>query len=174
MFVLKLSNPNLRVKTISDDGSNLNYGKRKYAASGTMDNSEKSTNFVFLHCNSISTVAKCVFPLSNIICFIIKSSVHVCCLHLKMEFCSCASGRQWCGIIHYYWWTASIKPRLLFSRAGYASWGLSLSSVFLLLRTLFAAFNLQYHQPCYNHYASKRTLYFQEHFQPRRAPPAPF
>jgi len=30
----------------------------------------------------------------------------------------------------YYWWTASIKPRLLFSRAGYASWGLSLSSVY--------------------------------------------
>jgi len=47
-----------------------------------------------------------------------------------MEFCSCARGRQWCGIIHYYWWTASIKPRLLFSRAGYASWGLSLSSVY--------------------------------------------
>ena len=22
-------------------------------------------------------------------------------------------GRQWCGIIHYYWWTTSIKPRLL-------------------------------------------------------------
>jgi len=59
-------------------------------------------------------------------------SVHVCCLHLKMEFCSCARGRQWCGIIHYHWWTASIKPRLLFSRAGYASWGLSLSSVSLL------------------------------------------
>jgi len=56
-------------------------------------------------------------------------SVHVCCLHLKMEFCSCARGRQWCGIIHYHWWTASIKPRLLFSDAGYASWGLSLSSV---------------------------------------------
>ena len=34
------------------------------------------------------------------------------------------------GIIHYYWWTASIKPRLLFPRAGYASWGLSLSSVY--------------------------------------------
>jgi len=46
-----------------------------------------------------------------------------------MEFCSCARGRQWCGIIHYHWWTASIKPRLLFSRAGYASWELSLSSV---------------------------------------------
>ena len=30
------------------------------------------------------------------------------------------------------WYSASIKPRLLFSRAGYASWGLSLSSVFLL------------------------------------------
>ena len=29
-------------------------------------------------------------------------------------------------IIHYYWWTASIKQRLLFSRAGYAAWGLSL------------------------------------------------
>jgi len=27
-------------------------------------------------------------------------------------------------IIHNYWWTASIKPRLLFSRACYASWGL--------------------------------------------------
>jgi len=49
-----------------------------------------------------------------------------------MEFCSCARGRQWCGIIHYYWWTASIKPRLRFSRAGYASWGLSLSSVFFI------------------------------------------
>ena len=57
-------------------------------------------------------------------------SVHVCCLHVKMEFCSCARGRQWCGIIHYRWWTASIKPRLLFSRAGYALWGLSISSVF--------------------------------------------
>ena len=56
-------------------------------------------------------------------------SVHVCCSHLKMEFCSCARGRQWCGIIQYHWWTASIKPRLLFYRAGYASWGLSLSSV---------------------------------------------
>jgi len=44
-----------------------------------------------------------------------------------------ALGSQWCGIIHYYWWTASIKPRLLFSRAGYASWGCSLSSVCLLL-----------------------------------------
>jgi len=22
--------------------------------------------------------------------------------------------RQWCSIFHYYWWTASIKPRLLF------------------------------------------------------------
>jgi len=29
----------------------------------------------------------------------------------------------------YYWLTASIKPRLLFSRVGYASWGLSPSSV---------------------------------------------
>ena len=25
-----------------------------------------------------------------------------CCLHLKMEYCSCARGRQWCGIIHYH------------------------------------------------------------------------
>ena len=55
--------------------------------------------------------------------------VHVCCLHLKMKFRSCARGRQWCGIIHHYWWTASIKPRLLFFRESYASWGLSLSSV---------------------------------------------
>jgi len=49
----------------------------------------------------------------------INNSWHVCCLHLKMEFRSCARGRQWVGIIHCYWWTAS----------GYASWGLSLSSV---------------------------------------------
>jgi len=56
----------------------------------------------------------------------LQGSWSVCCLHLKMEFCSCARGREWCGIIHYYWWTASIKPRLLFSRAGYASWGLFL------------------------------------------------
>ena len=47
-----------------------------------------------------------------------------------MEFCSCARGRQWCGIIHYYWCTSSIKPKLLCSRAGYVSWGLSLWSVF--------------------------------------------
>jgi len=57
--------------------------------------------------------------------------VHVCCLHFKMEFRSCSRVRQWCGIIHYYWWKASIKPRLLFSRAGYAFWGLSLSSVYV-------------------------------------------
>jgi len=46
------------------------------------------------------------------------------CLHLKMEFRSCARGRQWCGIFHYRWWTASIKPRLLFSHSGIVSWGL--------------------------------------------------
>jgi len=41
----------------------------------------------------------------------------VCCnsLQLKIEFRSCARGRQWCGIFHYYWWTVSIKSRLLFS-----------------------------------------------------------
>jgi len=37
-------------------------------------------------------------------------------------------------IIHYYWWTSSIKPRLLFSFAGYASWGLSLSSVYCIAK----------------------------------------
>ena len=69
-------------------------------------------------------------------------SVHVCCLHLKMEFCSCARGRQWCGIIHYHWWAASMGPRLLFSRTGYASWGLSFSSVYyeyvLRYKTIFS------------------------------------
>jgi len=40
-------------------------------------------------------------------------------------------GRQWCGIFHYHWWTASIKPTLLFPHADCASWGLSLSSVSL-------------------------------------------
>jgi len=76
------------------------------------------------------------FWMANMLCW----SVHVCCLHLKIEFCSCARGRQWCGIIHYHWWTASIKPRLLFSRAGYASWGLSLSSVSVIIFGLRFAF----------------------------------
>ena len=30
------------------------------------------------------------------------ASDKLCCLHLKMEFRSCARVRQWCGIIHYY------------------------------------------------------------------------
>ena len=38
-------------------------------------------------------------------------------------------GSQWCGIIPYHWWTASIKPRLLFSHADYAWCGLFLFSV---------------------------------------------
>ena len=25
------------------------------------------------------------------------------CLYSKIEFCSCARGRQWCGIFHYHW-----------------------------------------------------------------------
>jgi len=62
-------------------------------------------------------------------------SVHVCCLHLKMEFRSCTRGRQWCGVMLNYWWTASIKPMLLFSRAGYAFWWLSLSSVYFNHKT---------------------------------------
>ena len=33
---------------------------------------------------------------------ILRLVCYVCCLHLKMEFCSCARGRQLCGIIHYY------------------------------------------------------------------------
>jgi len=41
-----------------------------------------------------------------------------------MEFRSCARGRQWCCIFHFHWWTASIKPRLLFSHAGLVFWGL--------------------------------------------------
>ena len=28
------------------------------------------------------------------------------------------------NIFHYHWWTASIKPRLLFSHSGIVSWGL--------------------------------------------------
>jgi len=50
----------------------------------------------------------------------------------KWSFAHALGGSQWCGIIHYYWWTASIKPKLLFSRAGYASWELSLSSVLFI------------------------------------------
>ena len=33
---------------------------------------------------------------------------------ILITFPSCASGRQWCGIFNIYWWTSSIKPRLLF------------------------------------------------------------
>jgi len=50
-----------------------------------------------------------------------KSSAHV------------LGGRQCVGIIHYHWWTASIKPRLLFSHAGYAFGGLTLFSVEIIL-----------------------------------------
>jgi len=38
----------------------------------------------------------------------------VCNLHMKIEFNSCTRGRPWCGIFHYYW-TTSIKPKLLYS-----------------------------------------------------------
>ena len=72
-----------------------------------------------------------------VIFFWISGIMECTCVHLKMEFCSCARGRQWCGIIHYFCWTASIKPRLLFSRAVYASWGLFLSSVFFCTGHLF-------------------------------------
>jgi len=41
-------------------------------------------------------------------------------------------------VILLFWWTASIKPRLLFSRAGYASCGLSL--LISLLWTLWTLF----------------------------------
>ena len=41
----------------------------------------------------------------------------------------CAMRHQWSGIFHFHPWSDSIKPRLLFSHAGYASWGLSLFSV---------------------------------------------
>jgi len=41
-------------------------------------------------------------------------------------------------VILLFWWTASIKLRLLFSRAGYASWGLSL--LISLLWTLWTLF----------------------------------
>ena len=57
------------------------------------------------------------------------------CLHLKMEFRSCARGRQWCGIFHYHWWTASIKPRLLFSHSGLVSWGLPFLQFIISLLT---------------------------------------
>ena len=43
--------------------------------------------------------------------------------------------------VHVKFLTASIKPRLLFSRAGYASWGLSLSSVFYTLSHSFTFSN---------------------------------
>ena len=51
----------------------------------------------------------------------------------------------------YYWWTASTKPRLLFSRAGYAFWGFFLSSVYYVLvtyRSMFILFNFYFQ--CYN------------------------
>ena len=67
----------------------------------------------------------------DISCSCTQGSWIVCCLHLKIEFRSCPRRRQRCGIFHYLWWTASIKPKLLFSHAGYASPGLSLFSVLL-------------------------------------------
>ena len=46
-------------------------------------------------------------------CSVLGSQI-LCCLHLKIGFHSCARGRHWCSIFHYHWWTASVKPRLLF------------------------------------------------------------
>jgi len=74
------------------------------------------------------TIVVCVLLCS---CFLLSSGSMGCiCLHLKIAFRSCTRGRQWCGIFHYFWWTASIKQRLLFSlwRLS-ATWGLSLFSV---------------------------------------------
>jgi len=51
-------------------------------------------------------------------------SLHVSCLHLKMEFRSCAMGRHSLLLMNGF-----NKTELLFSRAGYASLGLSLSSI---------------------------------------------
>jgi len=39
-------------------------------------------------------------------------------------YCQLVLHSQWCGIFHYHWWTASIKPRQLFSHSGLVSWGL--------------------------------------------------
>jgi len=39
-----------------------------------------------------------------------RGSWIICCLHVRKEFRSCDRGRQWCGILHYHWWTSSIKP----------------------------------------------------------------
>ena len=50
-------------------------------------------------------------------------------------------GRQCCGILHYHWWPASIKPRQFFSRGGYAAWGLSLS---LIWKSLWYCVLVQY------------------------------
>jgi len=62
--------------------------------------------------------------LCSLIFLVLRDQWLYVCLHLKMEFRSCARGRQWCGIFHYHWWTASIKPRLLYSYSGLVSWGL--------------------------------------------------
>ena len=43
-------------------------------------------------------------------------------------------------IFHYHWWTASIKPRLLFSHSGIVSWGLP----FLQFATLLQYSTLQW------------------------------
>jgi len=57
----------------------------------------------------------------------VKSVVMANELLIIMWFRWCAMGRQWCGILHNHWRTASINSRLLF-RADCASWGLYHSS----------------------------------------------
>jgi len=66
------------------------------------------------------------------------------CLSNKNIICFQAL-RQWCGIFHCHWWTPSIKPRLLFSHAGYASWGLSLSLVYLNVFKLLSCMDWEQH-----------------------------
>jgi len=51
-------------------------------------------------------------------------------------------------LFHYHWWTASIKPRLLFSHSGLVSWGLP-----------FLQFNLRLYRHCCNVIRKRHWVY---------------
>jgi len=79
--------------------------------------------------------------------FIIKqffSGPLVCCWHLKIGLRSCVYGRHWCCIFYCHWWTTSIKPRLVFSHALDASWGICLFLTQIIIYIYFVYTTLTY------------------------------
>jgi len=66
--------------------------------------------------NTIHAKTRRSIHLAQTVCCIVYISYYKKCFLQEILDCmllTCARGRQWCGVIHYHWWTASIKLWLL-------------------------------------------------------------